>query len=334
MAEKTSTQSRLWAQQLPGGGTVFADHLLRDQTGVTPEIMPFFTWLGEVAACAFDQSQPLKVDRKSQVYRVDACERQWVIKRYVRPAWRNGLEHWLRRSRAWREWQAGRLLTQHHIRCNPALLLIHPGRRDPGAQYLVFQYQPGLTLDHLLDHDWLCTRSNRPGEVNAQEVEQAIKAARDVGIDLPLSLQARKTIAAAIGSQLGRMGRLGLINRDPKPGNLLIDRVVIGEGEEPVLLDVGQIGNGPVEQGLAILRWECWLFGQIGAAELAAFSRAFLEAWPEYACDESTAGSQGRVSRDDSILRRSRALRQAVEQTRITQTGTLDAPKRIGSPRP
>ncbi len=198
--------------------------------------------------------------KRDTTSKVDHLEGDLVVKYIHRDGWRTRLRHLFRATPAWREWRNSRLLWRAGIRCNPPVALVQGKALGAGTQALVYRFVPGRSLDHYLDG------------------EQGDDAA---------SRRRRLMVAEAMGGQFGRLAAKGLVNRDHKPGNILIDEACERDGEEPILIDASGIrplrSIEQVWESLEVLRWETWLFGEVTPREMGVFVRAMAEACPALA---------------------------------------------------
>lgn len=140
----------------------------------------------------------LKDDPRSTVTRHDLDGRSWVVKRYHLSMAKRLVYGVVRRTPPWQEWSGARSLASTGIRMSRPLALIHPDR-------LVLSHHAGRTL-----HDWMRETSDRHKRLN---------------------------VARGVGAQIGRITGAGLINRDHKPSNLIVDAACEVGDAEPVLID-------------------------------------------------------------------------------------------------
>lgn len=163
--------------------------------------------------CADSHGQVLKQDERSRVTLHEALGRRWVIKHdYLWPPlmW---LYHIVRRTPAWREWYGARALAEAGVRTNPPLAIVHRSAGPTARQMLVLPYVEGPSL-----HQHIEAISDSDGQTHEDHHRHA-------------------ALARAIGVQMGRIAAAGLIYRDYKPTNLIVDRRCLDEGLEPVIID-------------------------------------------------------------------------------------------------
>ena len=146
----------------------------------------------------------LKQDTRSRVALIQADGISVVVKT-LRPSRRRmllgGLDHALRFSQGWREWRGARQLADAGVRCVEPIAIT----RRHGADLILMPAIDGKTLiDHLA------------GECDPER---------------------RMALAGQIGQQLGRITAAGLINRDHKSRNLLIDEAAADGKAPPLVID-------------------------------------------------------------------------------------------------
>jgi len=140
----------------------------------------------------------LKDDDRSTVTRRDVDGRSWIVKRYHLSAFKRLAYGLVRRTPPWQEWAGAKLLHAAGVRISRPLAVAHPDR-------LVLAYQDGRSL-----HDWM-RETTDPRQ--------------------------RLTVGRGVGRQIGRITRAGLVNRDHKPTNLIVDAACEAGDAEPVLID-------------------------------------------------------------------------------------------------
>ena len=153
-----------------------------------------------------DTNSPIfKEDHRSIVHRAEHGGESWVVKTYRTPRAKTSLYRLFRATPAWREWRASQKLVRAGIRTNPPLAMVYDPARGEESQILVFPYIAGVTVHQFLKDD---------GEQNI-----------------------RRHLARAIGQQAGRMIAAGVVNRDHKPSNLIIDDACANGEHPPVIID-------------------------------------------------------------------------------------------------
>jgi tRNA A-37 threonylcarbamoyl transferase component Bud32 len=168
-----------------------------------------------------------KHDRRSRVALVEHEGRRWSVKDCFAHPIVTWLAQLFRMSPAWREAKRAAQLEGAGIRVNRPVLLRH---RRAGGQVLVFGYIEGRSLYHELFDDPPPARRG---------------AARCVR---------RLRIARAVGAQMGAMIAAGLVNRDHKPSNLIIDERCRAGRAQPVLIDpLGVRATRDFEPALSML---------------------------------------------------------------------------------
>lgn len=208
------------------------------------------------AAGEATHARTLKQDRRSTVRLVDdpadhpadrggegGSPRQWVVKTYHLHAVRRAAAARLRQSPAWREFRAFGRLREAGLRVPPCVALV--GRPD-GDEALVMPY------------------------IDAEDLEAFI-----AGSDDPL---ARARVARAVGAQAGALLRAGLVNRDHKVSNLLIDASCRESGEPPIIIDpLGLRRRDPVRRGRVDRMWARLLETAVKAGPVS--KREIVAAW-------------------------------------------------------
>ncbi len=229
-----------------------------------------------------------KSDARSTVRVVTAGERYWVVKRYHMFPLKAGVYHFFGLTPAWREWRGGLQLAKIGMRCNPAIALIHRDYTPQCRQTLVFPMVDGLDL----------ARHN---------VTYGDPATWDKDV-----IAERLRIARGVGRQTGKLARAGMINRDHKAYNLIVDKKARTEGAGPVVID---------PCGLRRFR-----FGTRGETQLSKLLRLLLrttmEAAPEINKEEGVVTLRERATflkafseaAGDKLPKRFRELRRRLDQ--------------------
>jgi len=146
----------------------------------------------------------LKAGPNSIVELHDSAARRWVVKRAARSGVGMRLEAALRLAPLGREWRGARRLRRGGVRCCQPVAMVQ-GRGVRGRQMLLMPYIEGPTLQRFIG-----------------------------AVDDPA---ARLRVAEAVGRQLSRLLYAGLVNRDHKTSNLIIEEACRVRGEQPVLID-------------------------------------------------------------------------------------------------
>lgn len=150
-------------------------------------------------------TEVLKDDGHTRVVAFEHGGRRWVIKWYAAPRMKVALYHALRCTPAWREWRGYSRLARAGIRTASPLGLIHGGN-GLWRQGLIAGYVEGLALNHYLARDTLTHRQ-------------------------------RAALARRVGQQVGQMTAAGIINRDHKAANLIVDPLCAAGDGPPVVID-------------------------------------------------------------------------------------------------
>lgn len=169
--------------------------------------------LDTVARGTFEPEHIYKADRRSIVQRFTYGGRRWVVKEYRGGSLKRWVYHQARRSTAWREWAAANRLDRIGIRTVRPLALLHRGGPWGCTQTLLLPHVQGVTLQQYLRDD---TPPDRWSEEDRRR---------------------RRRVAETVGRQVGLLIAAGIVNRDHKTGNLLIDDRCIHEAAQPVLID-------------------------------------------------------------------------------------------------
>lgn len=213
---------------------------------------------------AFDQGaasliRTFKSDGRSTVQLIEHLHHQWIVKTYHDPPLKTWLYHQLGCTPAWRELQGARHLVAAGVRVNVPALLRHRGGPLHARQLLLLHYVPGLSLYNLLYDDL---------PPDQQTIDHRLW---------------RLKLARQIGTQVGQILAAGLIHRDYKPSNLIIDAPAAQADAQPMLIDVGSVRPGSGRDRLAMLLTltrSSYQAGQVTSAERLAALRQIARHWP------------------------------------------------------
>lgn len=212
---------------------------------------------------AREQGETIKNDRRTHVRRVNASGRWWVVKVYSLPPMKHLFHRAFRTTPAWREWRGAERLRRAEMRCNPPLCLIEGETVGTGAQALIFPWVDGVTVARLVT---MATPPN-PRSERARRFDR---------------LQAR-----SLGAQMGTLFRAGILNRDGKVSNLVMDEECRRSGGAlpPVIIDPSAIRRwrtrSQMHRALAVMWADARLVGRVPLREAVEFSRAVLLALGE-----------------------------------------------------
>ncbi len=221
----------------------------------------------------------LKEDGRSLVQAYESGGRRWVVKRYRGPAWKTLAYHLVRRTPAWREWRYVRRLARRGVRVLALGAIVHEQGWGRWSQTIISPYIEASNLHH-------CIMQGRIGP------------------------DQRRPVARAVGRQIGQMSAAGVVNRDHKSSNLLIDHACLHHGDDPLIIDPAAVkrgsSDGRVFRMLAVLALTAEQAGHESMREKMACLRAALQA------DRSLAPNQPRrlryaaqkISRQIQWLRR------------------------------
>ena len=194
---------------------------------------------------------------RSIVQRVQVTGQHFVIKRYRVPAWKSWLLHQLRQSPTWREWRGTEKLMHVGRRVNMPLATLYQPSRGHEAQVLILPYVEGASLDKIVEEappvqEWSDTYRNK-----------------------------RIALAQAVGTQLGRLLASGIVNRDHKLSNLIMDKACEHGGQEPIMIDPLGLrmrrSDNQVYRMLAMLVRTTERAGYITPRECITCLKAFLQ---------------------------------------------------------
>ena len=163
--------------------------------------------LGDATLKATIKQQPTRVEH------VQLGSEQFILKRFGVGGWVQAAMCLLRQSRAWREWRNAHRLDRAGVRICLPLALIDQRHDRPRQQWLVLPFVQGPTLN-----DWLGA-APPPGQWSHAYRRQRIN------------------LACLIGEQIGQMLGAGIINRDTKPSNMILDERCLAGHAMPMLID-------------------------------------------------------------------------------------------------
>ena len=216
---------------------------------------------------------------RSIVRRVQVAGQHFVIKRYRVPAWKSWLLHQLRQSPTWREWRGTEKLMHAGRRVSIPLAKMYQPSRGHEAQVLILPYVEGASLDKLVEE--------------APPVQEWSDAYRNKRIAL----------AQAVGKQLGRLLASGIVNRDHKLSNLIMDEACEHGGQEPIMIDPLGLrmrrSDNQVYRMLATLLRTTERAGYITPRECITCLKAFLKMDPSF----SLGGHRRRTVTIKNVLR-------------------------------
>ncbi|MBI1370680.1 MAG: hypothetical protein GC162_18740 [Planctomycetes bacterium] len=203
------------------GATAWVSHALTQRLNVKPARTAS---LMAILLNRASEKRVLKTSLRTRVVEIDLVGQAFVIKWHTPPPGSEALHrlyHHLRCSPAWREWHGAHRLAKRGIRVCEPLALVHAGASDA----LLLPRIHGVDL-----HTYL-----------TQEIRRA----------------PRRWVADAVGRQIGKMTKEGLVNRDHKARNIMIDAACAGGSATPVLIDPAGLRkrrNGPqIDRMLALL---------------------------------------------------------------------------------
>ncbi len=209
---------------------------------------PRADWIQRLLNPASQAVRALKSETRNQTLLVHADDRHWVVKRYRLPWWKAWLYQTVKRTPAWREWRGAQRLSAAGARvARPAVLVHQPS--EPWTQALILPYVEGENL--------------------AQYLGRPHPAVRRIGL------------ARRIGRQIGQLAAAGLINRDHKATNLIVDRLCDTGQVPPVIIDPAGIrrrkSDHQIYRMLALLHYTCSQVGPVSLREVVACIRGVLE---------------------------------------------------------
>ncbi len=150
---------------------------------------------------------------------------QWIVKQWRPRPIVTRVYQALRLTPAWRQWRGAAGLVAAGVRCGAPAALVHD--RSTGVQRLLLPFVPGRTLHDL---------------------------ARD---STASTAACRRSVARRIGGQIGALLAAGLVNRDHKPTNLILDEAAQRGDAPPTIIDTAGIrrrrSDAQVYRMLAVL---------------------------------------------------------------------------------
>lgn len=158
-----------------------------------------------MVSAAWSSGRLLKEDRSVRVAGMWWHGRDYVVKSYAMNACKAWVYHAVRRTPAWREWAGAWRLERAGVRAVKPVALVHHGW-GRWKQSLVMPYVEGLPLNHFL-------------------------------ADGSVSGERRLAVLGHVRRQMEAMVRAGIVNRDHKAANLLVDSTAGAGVEPPVILD-------------------------------------------------------------------------------------------------
>lgn len=224
----------------------------------------------EVVSAASSPAQVYKDDARSRVVRVVVEGQAWIVKSHRRPPWQMRVYRRLRITPGWKEWKSARRLTGTGVRFNAPAAIVWTGP----TEYLVSLYVEGEPLYGRLY--WSAPLAGLPAE-----------ARRD-----------RRSLARSIGMQIGALTAAGLINRDHKPSNLIVD-AACDSGDQPVLIDLP--GVRPMRSKEQVTRMIVNLYISTEATWNIALSECV-------ACLNGVIAADPRIAEGNTISAKRRAL--------------------------
>ncbi len=245
-------------------GVCWVDRAVADQCGVLGDPESIATLLDTLLNPHTPAIQVFKDDSRSRVCVVQGHGRAWVVKRYRLPRWKTWAYHVFRLTPAWREWLGSHRLALAGCCVSRPLALVHQrGHRSTG-QTLILSLAPGQSLYHVL-------ADSKP-PTNRSNADRRL----------------RRRIAQAIGQQIGKMTAAGIINRDLKPSNWVIDSAGGDAGDpQAVMIDPAGLrrrrGDQQVYAMLAGFLCATQEPGGVTLREAVACLKAVLQADPSIA---------------------------------------------------
>lgn len=205
----------------------------------------------------------LKDDWRSHVALSHLDNDRWVVKKYLGPPWKTLWYHLVRRTPAWREWRYARQLRDAGFRVIDLVALIHDRHWGAWSQVLVAPYIDAPTLK-----EWI---RRSPPQTEQSQHDRSV----------------RHTIARTVGQQVGMISAAGLVNRDHKVNNILIDKACESGAKPPLIIDPARVkrrwSQRTVYRTLALLSRTADQAGPVTLKEKMIGLRAVLAADPSLA---------------------------------------------------
>ena len=223
-------------------------------------------------------TEALKDDHRSQVQRIELAGGLYVWKLFSGSPlrrWTCRVRHWFRLSPAWVQWRGAAKLAQAGVRTAEPLALIQSRRLGPGSYGLLMPSIKGPNAHWYL--------------------KQGIQIDESNGLTAPRTT----LLAQSIGRQIGQMTAQGLVNRDHKPGNLLVDEVCHRGEQTPVIIDQSAIrrrcGDHQVYRMLGTLLRTAGRVEPVPAKQGLACLKAMRASDPSFGSDVSLSEVARRV---------------------------------------
>lgn len=220
----------------------------------------------EIARYVADAQQPSESGATVLKQQADGCvvlvgngDERYVVKLYSVQPVKAFIYQRVRRTRAWRECRGAASLTAAQVRVALPLAMVDRPSGGSWSQALVLPYIPGVSLAQ-----WL-------GEEDTTEAQ-------------------RSAAFEAIGRQVGKLTRGGLVNRDHKSANLMIDPSALDD--EPTVIDPAGIRRRTpprVRRMVAMLRQTTLRYPQVTAEDFdrcIAAARLIDPSLPEHLDDQ------------------------------------------------
>lgn len=196
----------------------------------------------------------IKQADKSRVMYHQSKRGKWVVKQYKLEALKHKVYEISKRTPAWREWRGAQTLEKLGVRVLAPLALVdHPTGYSGGwSQTLVLPFVEGPTLaDAIAEPDTLMKGVNR------------------------------SKLAYSIGEQLGRMTKGGIINRDHKARNLMLDTQSLQTACPPLVIDPAGLRRSVTRRKLSymlgLLRMTCREHGVVRRTDQLRVINGFLK---------------------------------------------------------
>ena len=159
-----------------------------------------------------------KDDGRSRLTRHTIDGTPWVVKRFHAPGLKTRLKQLVHLSPAWREWDGALQLHQARARVLEPLALVTGRMSDQCREAIILPFG-GTALSH-----WIASDTS-PDQWSAEHRHQ------------------REMMAEQIGEQLGHLLSHGVVNRDHKAANLLVDDACAHGDQPPLMIDPAGLRN-------------------------------------------------------------------------------------------